>query len=118
MYTPCSGDYMNTAADILSYARNHDITLVAENGQLKIDAPKKALTDGFLESAKQHKSEILEALTKEDRWDPELAAKGYVWCLDCKHFNDVNCNHPDNPFRKQCAKAPRKCRWYENIKQP
>ena len=50
---------MNTAADILSYAKNHDISLIAKDGQLKIDAPKTALTDEFMESAKQHKSEIL-----------------------------------------------------------
>ena len=62
---------MNTAADIFSYAQTHDINLIAEDGRLKIDAPETALTDEFLESAKQHKSEILEALTKED---PELMA--------------------------------------------
>ena len=59
---------MNTA-QILSYAQSHNISLIAENGQLKIDAPETALTDEFLESARQCKSEILEALTKED---PEL----------------------------------------------
>ena len=57
---------MNTASDILSYAKTHDIRLNAEDGQLKIDAPENELTDEFLESAKQHKSEILEALTKKD----------------------------------------------------
>jgi len=57
---------MNTAADILSYAKTHDISLIAKDGQLKIDAPKTALTDEFLESAKQHKSEILGVLDKED----------------------------------------------------
>jgi len=57
---------MNTAADIFSYAQTHDINLIAEDGRLKIDAPETALTDEFLESAKQYKSEILEALAKED----------------------------------------------------
>jgi len=50
-----------------------------------------------------------------ERWNPELAADGYVWCQDCQHFNSVNCNHPDNPFRtveKQPA-VPRLCQWYE-----
>ena len=105
---------MNTVDDVLSYAQTHNISLIAENGQLKIDAPKTALTDDFLESAKLHKSEILEVLTKEDRWSPELAEKGYVWCFDCKYWNSQTCSHPDNPFRKQCAQAPRKCRWYES----
>ena len=50
---------MNTAADILTYAKTHDISLNAEDGLLKIDAPETALTDEFLASAKQHKSEIL-----------------------------------------------------------
>jgi len=62
---------MKTAADIFSYAQTHDINLIAEDGQLKIDAPETALTNEFLESAKQHKQEILKALTKED---PELMA--------------------------------------------
>jgi len=57
---------MNTAIDVLAYAKTHDISLIAEAGQLKIDAPEKALTDDFLESAKQHKSEILGVLDKED----------------------------------------------------
>ena len=55
---------MNRAADILTYAKTHDISIIAENGLLKIDAPEKELTDEFLESAKQHKSEILEVLLK------------------------------------------------------
>ena len=50
---------MNTAADIFSYAQTHDINLIAEDGQLKIDAPETALTDDFLESAKRHKSDLL-----------------------------------------------------------
>ena len=54
---------MNTA-QILSYAQSHNISLIAENGQLKIDAPKAALTDDFLETAKQHKAELLEVLLK------------------------------------------------------
>lgn len=48
-----------------------------------------------------------------ERWNPELAKEGYVWCLDCQYFNNVNCNHPDNPFRSQGAQAPRKCHWYD-----
>ncbi len=104
---------MNTAADILSYAHTHDINLIADDGQLKIDAPEAALTDEFLVSAKQHKSEILEVLTREDRWDPELAAKGYVWCLDCQHWGGTACTHTDNPFRNQQPSTPRRCRWYE-----
>jgi len=106
---------MNTATDILAYAKTHDISLIAEDGQLKIDAPETALTDEFLASAKQYKSEILASLTKEDRWHPELAAEGYIWCADCQHFNGVNCDHTDNPFHTvtKCPKAPRKCQWYE-----
>ncbi len=46
------------------------------------------------------------------RWNPEMASQGYVWCLDCKNFNEA-CTHPDNPFRKQQPLAPRKCQWYE-----
>ena len=49
------------------------------------------------------------------KWDPELVAKDYVWCLDCEHFNGLNCNHADNPFNTVAKQplAPRKCQWYE-----
>lgn len=50
---------MNTAADIFNYAQTHDISLIAEDGQLKIDAPETALTDEFMESARQHKPDLL-----------------------------------------------------------
>jgi len=73
---------MNTAADILTYAQNHDIRLIADDGQIKINAPENELTDEFLESAKQHKSEILEVLTKEDRRDPKLMARVSEACAD------------------------------------
>ena len=51
-----------------------------------------------------------------DRWNPELAAQGYVWCLDCQHFDSVNCNHTDNPFHtvEKQPLAPRLCQWYED----
>jgi len=73
---------MNTAADILTYAQNHDIRLIADDGQIKINAPENVLTDEFLESAKQHKSEILEVLTKEDRSDPKLMERISDACTD------------------------------------
>lgn len=47
------------------------------------------------------------------RWNPELAKDGYVWCFDCKFWDNKSCAHPDNPFRSQCPQAPRKCHWYE-----
>ena len=80
---------------------------------------KEALTDEFLKSAKAHKAELLEALETSrrreviERWNPELASQGYVWCLDCTHWNGQTCVHTDNPFRKQQPLAPRKCQWYQ-----
>lgn len=50
---------MNTARDIINYAETHNIQLSSRDGQLILNAPKEALTDEFIESAKQHKSEIL-----------------------------------------------------------
>jgi len=107
---------VNTARDIINYAETHNIQLSSRDGQLVLNAQKEVLTDAFLESTKQHKFEILEALTKKDRWNPELAADGYVWCQDCQHFNGVNCDHTDNPFRTvtKCKQAPRKCQWYKS----
>ena len=104
---------MNTAQDILAYAQQHKIHLAANNGKLILEAPDGVLTDEFLESAKQHKTEILNVIT--ERWDPELAADGFVWCMDCQHFNGVNCNHTDNQFHTVAKQplAPRICHWFE-----
>jgi len=63
---------MNTAQDIFNYTQSHNISMTTEGGKLKINGPETALTDEFLKSAKQHKSEILEVLTNED---PELIAR-------------------------------------------
>jgi len=104
---------VNTARDIINYAETHNIQLSSRDGQLVLNAQKEVLTDAFLESAKQHKAEILSVIT--ERWNPGMAAEGYVWCLDCRHFNGVNCDHTDNPFHTvtKCPQAPRKCQWYE-----
>ena len=55
---------MNTASDILNYAATHDIHLSTNGEHLKVNAPKEALTDEFLKSAKEHKTEILETLSQ------------------------------------------------------
>ena len=104
---------MNAVADILTYAQINSINMIAENGQLKIDASETALTDDFLNSAKEHKTEIIKTLS--ERWNPEYSQQGYVWCFDCKHFDNLNCNHYDNPFRTvtKCPQVPRKCQWHE-----
>lgn len=57
-------------------------------------------------------AEKLHTISKSERWNPDLAAEGYIWCYDCQYCDKQSCTYPDNPFRKQCAQAPRKCRWY------
>lgn len=76
---------MNTAQEIITYAGTHGIDLIIRDDRLVIDAPKNELTDEFLDTAKEHKSEIISALT--ERWNPELSAEGYQWCFDCQHWN-------------------------------
>ena len=99
---------MNSALDLLEYAAKHKIMVAVDGEQIKLEGQ---FTDEFLETARQCKSELLKALS--ERWDPELADDGYVWCLDCMHWNGQTCVHTDNPFRKQQPLAPRKCQWYE-----
>ena len=105
---------MNSATEILSYASKHKINIAVDGDQIKFEAIEGEITDEFLESAIKHKTEILTTLSEPKRWNPELASEGYVWCLDCKHFNGVNCNPSENPFRTvtKCPQAPRKCQWY------
>ena len=69
---------MNTAQDIFNYTQSHNISMTTEGGKLKINGPETALTDEFLESAKQYKSEILKVLAKED---PELLARVSDVCV-------------------------------------
>lgn len=105
-------DYMNGVNDILRYSMIHNIQLYAKDDWLVLNAPEDSLTNDFKEAVKQHKKAILIALC--ERWNPELDAKGYVWCINCTYWNKQACTHPDNPFRKQCAHAPRKCRWFKS----
>lgn len=100
---------MNTAADILSYAAEHDIQMCARNGNLVLEGK---LTDEFIESAKQYKQEIIRALS--ERWNPELAGEDYQWCLDCVHWNG-KCTSLENPYHavEKCPQVARFCRWYE-----
>jgi len=105
---------MNTAQEIISYAGTHDINLIIRGDQLVIDAPKESLTNKFIDTAKEHKPEIIKALM--ERWNPELSAEGYQWCFDCKNWNGKSCTSKDNPYAEveKCPQAARICKWYAN----
>ena len=47
---------MNTAQDILTFAKTHEIQMSAKDGKLVLEG---RLTDEFLESAKKHKPDLL-----------------------------------------------------------
>jgi len=47
---------MNTAQDILEYTQSHNIQMSALDGQLILEGE---LTEEFIETARQHKAEIL-----------------------------------------------------------
>ena len=70
---------MNSARDILTYAEQHDIRLIAENGGLVMDAPEEALTADFVKTVKKHKAEILNVIS--ERWNPELTARVSEACV-------------------------------------
>ena len=88
---------------------------VAVKGQKLVVIGPEPLTDEQRTYLRIHRTSILEVLLRPERWDPELAAKGYVWCIDCKYFNSASCTHTENPFNTvtKCPQAPRKCHWYE-----
>ena len=102
-------------AEALTQFESLGINITVKDQKLVIIGPAP-LTDEQRICLRTHKSSILEVLLRPERWDPELASEGYVWCLDCQHFNGVNCNHSENPFRTvtKCPQAPRKCQWYES----
>ena len=90
------------------------INIAVKGKKLLVTGPEP-LTDEQRTYLRIHRTSILEVLLRPERWDPELASDGYVWCLDCQHFNGVNCDHTDNPFRTvtKCPQVPRKCQWFE-----
>jgi len=92
----------------MSYLERLKTEFSENNPHKELTKPTKAPSVSFVSNEIGHISEKL------GRWNPELALEGYVWCLDCQHFNGVNCNHTDNPFHTvtKCPQAPRKCQWF------
>jgi len=50
---------MSNALELIAYAEQHGINLIAEGDRLVLDAPKGTLNDQILTLAKQHKPELL-----------------------------------------------------------
>lgn len=101
---------MNQAIDLIAECARAGIALAADGDRIVIDGPASAVPDDLVEKIRARKPELMRALVS--RWNPELAADSYVWCLDCRHWSGTACRHPDNAFREQQPLAPRKCRWY------
>jgi len=102
---------MNAAQKFIAYAESHDIELTVIEGHLIMDGVKDEIKDKILTTAKEHKQEIITAL---ERWNPELSAKGYQWCFDCKNWSGQSCTSQDNPYAEveKCPQAARICKWY------
>ena len=60
--------------EILGYAKEQDIRLWVDGDLLKFDAPKNAVTPTFRNALKQHKPELIEALTDLHEAREERAA--------------------------------------------
>ena len=110
---------MAVATEILDQLCRSGVRLRTEGSRL-IAESKSPLTDDTRALIRRHKPDLLREISRPagGRWDPEMAAAGYVWCLDCQHWGGSACGHPDNPFRHQQPLAPRKCRWYEAFGSP
>ncbi len=50
---------MNTAADVLTYAEQHGVTLLAEGQQLILEAKKGTVPLELVEKAREHKPKLL-----------------------------------------------------------
>lgn len=88
---------------------------VQVQGNRLIVSPSERLNDELRAWIRDHKPELLREL--QGRWNSELAGEGYIWCLDCQHWNGDTCGSPDNPFRNQQPLAPRKCRWFSTLER-
>ena len=104
---------MSAAQKFITDAALHNIELSVIENQLIMDGVKAEVKDKFLSKAKEHKPEIIKAL--KERWNPELSAKGYQWCFDCKNWSGQSCTSKDNPYAEveKCPQAARICKWYE-----
>jgi len=107
----------------LSVLYEHGLTVQLIDGGRLYVTPRDRLTDDLRGFIREHKPEIVAALQPGDRWNPELAAEGYVWCLDCRYWAGggvdhpdagPGCTHPDNPYPDKQPLAPRYCQWYED----
>ncbi len=54
---------MNTAHDILTYAKQHHIHMEFNGEKLVMKAPSNLLTEQFISEVKKHKAELIQALT-------------------------------------------------------
>ena len=72
--------------------------------------PADRLDDQLRDYIRKNKPVLMQELS--GRWNAELAADGYVWCMDCAHWNGEDCTHKDNPYREHEPKCARFCKWY------
>lgn len=109
---------MSTVTGLLDEVRRYGGRLVPDGDGLRVRAPAP-LPPELMDRLRAHKPDLIHALKAGDgRWDPDLAAQGYQWCLDCRHWGGKACAHPENPFRTQQPLAARKCRWHEGKEPP
>ena len=99
-------------AETLSQFDAIGINIFVNDEKLIVTSPIQ-LTNLQRSFLRTHRASILEVLLRPERWNPELAVKGYVWCLDCQHWGGTACTHTDNLFRSQQPLTPRKCHWHE-----
>jgi len=57
---------MNTAQEILTYAKQHHISLEFNGEKLVMEAPRNLLTEQFLSEVKEHKTELIRVLTTSE----------------------------------------------------
>lgn len=114
---------MSRVAELIEEVQRHGGRLIPDSDGIRVRAPAP-LPDDLMERLRARKPDLireLRAAAPVGHWDPELAADGYVWCVDCRHWGGggvdcpdagPGCTHPDNAFRQQQPLAPRKCRWF------
>jgi len=83
---------MNTQT-FLKQALQHGIRLSVHGDKLDVDAPKDALTSDVIDYMKQHKPEIIEALT---------APLPHGSCFQCGEDTECMLTRPDNSRDWQC----------------
>jgi len=99
---------MNTAIDVLTYAKQHHIHLEFNGEKIVMEAARNLLTEKFISDVKEHKTELIRVLTtSEPEINIGLSAEDELKIRRC--FTAINETDPAfiAELLENCRKDPK-----------